>query len=452
MGHAVVSAKAAEVRLFHLTFYKCGSQWVRDILSDSRIAEYSKYTLAASGIDLQCSPWPKLQPGQIASPIYSTGAGEWRLTATAGDRAYVVIRDPRDIVVSLVFSVSLSHAPSGITLLLRGPIADAAPAHRLQIGMFLLAQWAEHLRTWKDAGEFSNVLLARYESLIGGLPGELRRLLNFLNWDVPDEVVDAVAAENAFEKRSGRKPGDENEFSHRRKGIAGDWRNHFDRDLGRLFEDAFPCLLTELGYEERTDWWRALPESIAAPVDNPERQRSRLLAVLKEHETELAAVRLAAEERLRDVHILHAALHDATSESDDRLRNVELLHAELTEQTHASGERQRTLATLSGEVKELLQRHESPQARIALIRNIHRQLASLMEKQRITQQAAEARLERVTTQIGSLQRQLRIAQQAADERLADIVARESALQELESSFAWRLGFRPVRALFSLVRK
>jgi hypothetical protein len=220
--------------------------------------------------------------------------------------------------------------------------------------MFLLAQWADYLRTWKDARDRSDVLLARYEALIADLPGEMRRLFDFLQWDVPDGVLRAVAEDNAFENRAGRNRGDENEFSHRRKAIAGDWRNHFDRALGQLFENAFPGLLTDLGYEENNGWWRTLQSSVPVAKIDPDRQRSRLLAVLEEHENELAAVRLAADERLRDVERLHVQLREQAS--------------------------------------------------------------------------------------------------AADERLADILSREMARQELESSVAWRCGFRPLRAIASLFRK
>jgi len=313
-----ISSSNAPVRLFHITFYKCGSQWVRDILADPRVVEHSGHRLVAGGVDLQSQPWPSVAPGEIGSPLYSTGTGEWRVFAGPDYRAFVVIRDPRDIVVSLVYSVSLSHTPSAITLLLRNPIADADPANRLQIGMFLLAQWAQYLRTWQSAAEFDNVYCARYETLIDDLAGELRRLFVFLGWAVPEDVIDAVAADNSFRSRSGREPGQENEFSHRRKGIAGDWRNHFDRARGELFENAFPGLLTGLGYEQSNDWWRALPETPPVTVDDPARQRSRLLAVLEEHEKELAAIRLAAEERLRDIHILHDAIHGLRGQLDAR--------------------------------------------------------------------------------------------------------------------------------------
>jgi len=327
MGAAV----AVSVRLFHLTFYKCGSQWVRDILSDPQVVAHSEHSLVTGGIDAQSERWPSLAPGQVASPVYSAGSVEWERMSGRLDRAVVVIRDPRDIVVSLVYSVSLSHSPSAITLLLREPLSAANGRHRIQIGMYLLAHWADQLRSWGDGSGHRNALLMRYESLLADLPGEMTRLFAFLDWDIPDTVIRSVAEANSFEQRSGRRPGVENEFSHRRKGIAGDWRNHFDRGLGEMFEQAFPGLLADLGYELGRDWWHALPAALPTAVEKAETERARLLAVLEEQEKELAAVRFAADERLRDVRWLHARLEEQTCAAEERLALIRRVDGQMRE-------------------------------------------------------------------------------------------------------------------------
>ncbi len=427
--------RTSAVRLFHLTFYKCGSQWVRDILADPRIVEYSGHTLVAGGVDLQSERWPVVRAGEFASPLYSTGTGEWREVSGPDDRAFVVLRDPRDIVVSLVFSVSLSHTPTAITLLLRDPIADAAPAHRLQIGMFLLAQWVEYLRSWKFANEFSTVYLTRYETLIEDLAGEMSRLFAFLGWEIPEDVIRTVAEENQFESRSGRKRGEENEFSHRRKGIAGDWRNHFDRRRAELFESAFPSLLVELGYETTNDWWREVPERIEERVENHAVARSRLLAVLEEHEKELAGIRIAAEERLRDVLILHDLLKEKESEKA-------ALEEELERMSQVAEGRSHDVETLHGLLADAERRREE-------------QLAIAQEEITTAWQAAEERLSEVEALRREQERQgaqLAEAERTAAARLADILKREGERRELEASFSWRFGFRPVRALGSMFRR
>lgn len=44
-----------------------------------------------------------------------------------------------------------------------------------------------------------------------------------------------------------------------RKGIIGDWENHFKRDDGRLFQEHFGKTMFEMGYIDDGDWWEELP-------------------------------------------------------------------------------------------------------------------------------------------------------------------------------------------------
>ena len=46
----------------------------------------------------------------------------------------------------------------------------------------------------------------------------------------------------------GRLRGDEDRASHFRKGVAGDWRDHFDEEAVRSFEAQAGGLLRDLGY------------------------------------------------------------------------------------------------------------------------------------------------------------------------------------------------------------
>jgi hypothetical protein len=47
----------------------------------------------------------------------------------------------------------------------------------------------------------------------------------------------------------GRKIGEEDEKSHYRKGIAGDWRNHLTDDHVKLFRKCHGDLVERLGYD-----------------------------------------------------------------------------------------------------------------------------------------------------------------------------------------------------------
>ena len=58
-----------------------------------------------------------------------------------------------------------------------------------------------------------------------------------------------------FEKLAkGRKQGNEDPTSHFRKGMAGDWQNHFNNRHKNLFKKHAGQLLIDLGYEKDNNW------------------------------------------------------------------------------------------------------------------------------------------------------------------------------------------------------
>lgn len=332
-----ISVTTPARRVYHCTFYKCGSQWVRDLLTDPRIAEHSGCKLSASGVEVSSTGWPEVPQDSIASPLYTVGDGHWmdRPNPDPADRALVVLRDPRDMVVSLVFSVNYSHVPDGINRLMRRPIRNASRIDRIQLGMHMLAHWFMYIQSWAKTPA-TGALVTKYETLVSDEIAEFRRIIAFLGWPVPAEVVDEVARAHSFQARTGRKRGEENEFSHRRKGVAGDWRRHFTQGLGRLFEETFPAMLVELGYETDENWWRALPEVIVESVQDVTDERTKLLKALEQQETELAVVREAATQRLEKINILTKLAESASTgkavfekAANDRLRIIETMKQEL---------------------------------------------------------------------------------------------------------------------------
>jgi hypothetical protein len=61
-------------------------------------------------------------------------------------------------------------------------------------------------------------------------------------------LLGAVYANRFEAKTKGRKAGVEDTSSHYRKGVPGDWVNHFTPDHVEAFEERFPGLFERLGY------------------------------------------------------------------------------------------------------------------------------------------------------------------------------------------------------------
>lgn len=325
-SQCVAAVFEATERIYQITFYKAGSQWVRDVLSDARVREASGFRLACGGVDVPSEPWPDLRSGEIAAPIYCATPHDWETHAKQSDRAVVVLRDPRDIVVSLAASLRASHAKNHATRFLRGPMNAASAPHSLLLAMFAFSSWSERLRSWARAEKVPNAIVTTYCKLVADQYGEFTRIFDFLRLKVPVSTVHEVVAEHDFSYRTGRAPGEENVFSHRRKGQPGDWRNHFDSETGRAFEESFPRLLIDLGYEQSVAWWHEL-DPPRVPSTPQQLERSQWLRVVEEFATELSVMRTAAAERLSLVESLSAKLQEMESIAAERSRMIDSLHA-----------------------------------------------------------------------------------------------------------------------------
>ena len=89
----------------------------------------------------------------------------------------------------------------------------------------------------------------RYEDLISKPLETLETVSGFLKVDSSRDLLQSCVNACAFEKLSGgRAQGDEDHDSFYRKGVSGDWKNHFDAEDNDRFFDQCGALMEELGY------------------------------------------------------------------------------------------------------------------------------------------------------------------------------------------------------------
>ncbi|MSV28599.1 MAG: hypothetical protein EXQ52_07620 [Bryobacterales bacterium] len=255
------------VRVNFVTFHKSGSQWVRDVLTDQELLGPSGLTRASTGINHFLQPWPKLPDNSFAGPVYGLSPDEWEFYSAPADKAVIVLHDPRDIVVSWADSITFSHVDSAIVDLLREGLATLSRRNRLQFGIAQFRFNSNSYRGWATRAPRENECRTSYEKLVSSGAAEFIRIVRFLGWPVPDGQIAATVERHSFLARSGRRPGETDIHSHYRRGISGDWRNHFDRRLGELFERALPGLVAAGAYEASNEWYRNLPERIPSLTD-----------------------------------------------------------------------------------------------------------------------------------------------------------------------------------------
>ena len=153
-----------------------------------------------------------------------------------------IVRDGRDVAVSAWFhNLRLDADWTRKTFgSLAGYVRDYASIWAREIGQ-ARAFAAKHPDQYLEF---------RYEDLHRDPAPILRGALEFLGVDASDGAIAGCREAGAFERLSGgRKWGEEDPESLFRKGVSGDWKNHFDDQMRAAFTAAAGDLLRDLGYE-----------------------------------------------------------------------------------------------------------------------------------------------------------------------------------------------------------
>lgn len=249
-------------RFVFLTFHKCGSQWIRDVLTSPAILKQAgvQVCLGGGAILHVTSLWPKQEKMTILGPLYNASYQDWLSNSGQGDKALVVLRDPRDLVVSLVHSFTFSHNRETFIHLVREPLVASSDRNKMNLGMLIFYSYHLAFSSWSGRLSTNGEFITTYENVIADPITEFLKMVDFFGWKVSESVVREATERLSFTSRSGRVPGEEDKYSHYRKGITGDWKNYFDRTTGQVFEETFPNLLSSLGLEKDSNWYQSLRE------------------------------------------------------------------------------------------------------------------------------------------------------------------------------------------------
>jgi hypothetical protein len=256
-------SKVAEVdNLFHCCPQKTASQWLRSIFEDPRIYKYSglfpinftDYAKTVSLKDPDQYEFPEPFPAKtLVTPLYITYQQFQGIPKPEIYRAFFVIRDPRDLVVSQYFSKLKSHKRSNEIDQVRHELNRFSQKDGLKRMIDHLAEngYWDRIRSWGNI-EDQNLKVFKYEDLTSDETAFLtfKNLLAFCKLPVSDDVLENILANKSFEQLSeGRNQGEEDTSSHYRKGVAGDWMNYFDDDLKNKFNSVAGDIVTTFDYE-----------------------------------------------------------------------------------------------------------------------------------------------------------------------------------------------------------
>jgi len=107
------------------------------------------------------------------------------------------------------------------------------------------AEWGEHVTEWLESDQ---ILIIKYEDMIADTSGALKNLYEKLDLNVETAVINEAVEIFRFDRMAGRNAGKEEKGAFFRKGIVGDWVNHFSKDDETYFESISGAALKHLGY------------------------------------------------------------------------------------------------------------------------------------------------------------------------------------------------------------
>lgn len=229
-----------------IEYPKCGGTWLCRMLADAMQLPFAQYAAL---------------PVAMPSIVH----GHWSYSPRYTNTTFL-IRDGRDVMVSFYFHYvreATNPVEMGFGRALRhlyGPGADLSDI-RLNLPRFIeysathplgaTASWHDYTGSWWDR---PGVVYARYEALRRDCVTELSRIVQEHHIPPEDWRIRRAVDGHTMERAAGRSPGQEDRGSFIRKGVVGDWANHFSDEACQVFADLCGSALVQLGYEASPDW------------------------------------------------------------------------------------------------------------------------------------------------------------------------------------------------------
>ena len=234
----------------HVTHPKAGSTWITTVMRElfgDHIAPRGPLVAEATGGDVSkhCFAPGRVYPAQFMTREEFLAHPELR-----DIKRFVVIRDLRDTLVSLYFSIKFS--PHRKKPEVRAVLETVSEEEGLLFLIHNDIDWIAAIqRSWLNQGE----VVLRYEDLFQRAEEILSEtFIEKFGIPIDPKQMSRAVERSRFERMFKRKPGEEDIRSHGRQGLPGDWRNHFGEKVRRDFLERFGSVLVAAGYEADDSW------------------------------------------------------------------------------------------------------------------------------------------------------------------------------------------------------
>lgn len=189
----------------------------------------SSFTYPRSRQELDADPSPRIFKSHMPYSMAVGGA-----PAESPCRYIYIARNPKDVAVSY-FHFEREKSWAG----------GFAGNWEVWLEMFLSGKvqrgdWFDHVLSWWEHRDAANILFVKYEDLKNNFENELKRLVDFLGYDLPLETMALIKQQTAFDTMRQGSFSDMHEIeelhSFFREGRVGSWRDQFSESDNKLFD------------------------------------------------------------------------------------------------------------------------------------------------------------------------------------------------------------------------
>ncbi|MEO1670470.1 MAG: sulfotransferase domain-containing protein [Cyanobacteria bacterium J06631_2] len=248
--------------MYVVGYPKSGNTWLCFLLAYCLNAEYDD--VDAPGVHPKNEYQRRYVKGGLDHPSYQDQVGQILKThcqggelAPSSEPLAYLIRDGRDVMVSYYFFHRAYFNPRNFSFAKRYLVKTRnlvrqsfkATDSEADFSLFLRQhtdEWVSHVTTWLKRHPTA---IIRYENL-KAIPNQtLQDVFAELGVEVAPATVQQALEIFDFKQLAKRKEGEEDRSSFFRKGIVGDWQNHFSPADLEFFESKAASVMQQVGYE-----------------------------------------------------------------------------------------------------------------------------------------------------------------------------------------------------------
>ncbi|XP_078385216.1 sulfotransferase 2B1-like [Cetorhinus maximus] len=250
--------QARDEDVFIITYPKSGTTWMQEIVP--LVYSSGDPTPVQTIPNWQRVPWLEQKSGKELlenrpSPRLITTHLIYRLMPksfyTSKAKVVYVTRNPKDALVS-------SFHYHNMASFLENPGTFDEFIDKFLEGKVMFGSWFDHIKSWWPLKDQDNFLFLTYEEMIQDLQGALVKLGEFLGKQLSGDAVEAIANQSKFDNMKQNKMSnysfvpeelmDHKKTNFLRKGIAGDWKNHFTTAQTEHFNSVYTQKMKGLNF------------------------------------------------------------------------------------------------------------------------------------------------------------------------------------------------------------